>query len=510
MWIVDLAGSERSKRTGNVSRSKRAREAATINASLMNLMQCIRQLSDNQSRGRSSAGVVPFRSSKLSHLFMNHLNSSSAERTAMIVNVNPTSEDFDETQHVLSYASAARNVKVNAKEYQKRIKVDTVPPKVDCEAEKEKKRAQKRPFNGKNGIKSPRKVAKIIKKLSPRAFRARTRSAAENRPASQASTASSVAGTSRAPMAKAKLLKKKVDPKAQKEKLKPESARDDDELEKMREAIEEEVREEVAEEFEERVNQIRDQYEEKLTKASGSNSSPDKFLERSAKKVQRDRQEQYIDELQDTIEECEEEMDRMREASEAKLQDIKSKHAEELALANKEIEELRKLQFGQSQVLEAKDHTIAKLKDEIEPDIMTSHDTSEDSETSEDSHDTSRDEEKEVEDPESLIFSEEDASEDGQQERQEQENKQDQGNQENAPRVKKLPHGRASEVACELSDTPPKSSSKKVYGKSSEKKGRTPLSNISKASENAASSDEEGEGGMSLRARLRSRINDGN
>ena len=90
IWIVDLAGSERSKKTR--SHTRHQKEAALINASLMNLMRCLREMLNHQPKKRgatSKGGVVPFMESKLTHMFMNHLTRSSASRTCMIVNVNP-------------------------------------------------------------------------------------------------------------------------------------------------------------------------------------------------------------------------------------------------------------------------------------------------------------------------------------------------------------------------------------------------------------------------------------
>lgn len=45
------------------------------------------------------AGVVPFRESKLTHMFMNHLTGPSASRTSMIVNVNPGKYMLDNKLH---------------------------------------------------------------------------------------------------------------------------------------------------------------------------------------------------------------------------------------------------------------------------------------------------------------------------------------------------------------------------------------------------------------------------
>jgi hypothetical protein len=128
-WIVDLAGSERSKRTGVGAKSAQQREASGINTSLMKLWRCLKQLRSNQQNKAAAlasnqpapkAPLVPFRESKLTHLFMNHLSGSSAGRTVMIVNVNPQPDDYDETQHVLNSAAIAQSVKITNEEYIKK------------------------------------------------------------------------------------------------------------------------------------------------------------------------------------------------------------------------------------------------------------------------------------------------------------------------------------------------------------------------------------------------------
>ena len=166
MCIVDLAGSERARRTGNALTSIQQREAAQINASLMNLMQCIQKLSSNQDRPISAGvGVVPFRGSKLSHLFMNYLTGASTGKTAMIVSVNPAAVDFDETQHVLSYAIVAKNVRINSDDYQKKISAisayKSVAHKASYESGNDGRRKRSSDRSKENS--ASRKVAKIAK-----------------------------------------------------------------------------------------------------------------------------------------------------------------------------------------------------------------------------------------------------------------------------------------------------------------------------------------------------------
>jgi hypothetical protein len=111
--IADLAGSERSKRTGVIQGSLRQKEASNINSSLMKLKRCFSVMRRNQSLSSTTSNDVPFRESKLTHLFMNHLTGPCANRTVMVVNVNPAVADFDETQHVLAYATEAKKIQIS-------------------------------------------------------------------------------------------------------------------------------------------------------------------------------------------------------------------------------------------------------------------------------------------------------------------------------------------------------------------------------------------------------------
>lgn len=161
--IVDLAGNERASRIGNVE--ERLTEACQINKSLMNLGHCLEEMRRNQRidaaggtarvdaggtgkaraptgrglgerdlnssqnatpSGRIARGagkrtesvssrlvgirekrVVPFRDSKLTHLFQPQLANGSA---VMIVNIAPGTRDADETIHSLKRAAVAREV----------------------------------------------------------------------------------------------------------------------------------------------------------------------------------------------------------------------------------------------------------------------------------------------------------------------------------------------------------------------------------------------------------------
>ena len=89
--LVDLAGSERTARTQ--CKGDRLREANNINANLMVLRTCMETLRDNQTS--DSVKIVPYRDSKLTHLFKNYFDGEG--RVCMVVCVSPCNKDYDET-----------------------------------------------------------------------------------------------------------------------------------------------------------------------------------------------------------------------------------------------------------------------------------------------------------------------------------------------------------------------------------------------------------------------------
>ncbi|XP_071482317.1 kinesin-like protein KIF23 [Diadema antillarum] len=104
--LVDLAGSERTHRTNNTG--DRLKEAGSINASLMTLRTCIETLRENQTEGANK--MVPYRTSKLTHLFKNYFDGEGKVR--MVVCVNPDARDYDETIHVMKFAEITQEVQV--------------------------------------------------------------------------------------------------------------------------------------------------------------------------------------------------------------------------------------------------------------------------------------------------------------------------------------------------------------------------------------------------------------
>lgn len=107
LTLVDLAGSERSKRTGN--EGMRLVESGKINQSLLVLRQCFEKLRENQ-RTPGAPAPVPYRESKITHLFKNFFEGSGKVR--MVICINPRPEDYAENLGVMSFAELSQSVEV--------------------------------------------------------------------------------------------------------------------------------------------------------------------------------------------------------------------------------------------------------------------------------------------------------------------------------------------------------------------------------------------------------------
>ncbi|XP_042265740.1 kinesin-like protein KIF23 isoform X5 [Thunnus maccoyii] len=106
LCLVDLAGSERTSRTR--AEGSRLREAGNINQSLMTLRTCMEVLRENQMCGTNK--MVPYRDSKVTHLFKNYFDGEGKVR--MIVCVNPKADDYEETMLVMRFAEMTQEVEV--------------------------------------------------------------------------------------------------------------------------------------------------------------------------------------------------------------------------------------------------------------------------------------------------------------------------------------------------------------------------------------------------------------
>ncbi|XP_068615330.1 kinesin-like protein KIF23 [Brachionichthys hirsutus] len=106
LCLVDLAGSERTGRTG--AEGTRIREAGNINQSLLNLRICIEILRENQMCGTNR--MVPYRDSKVTHLFKNYFDGEG--KVKMVICVNPKADDYEETLLVMRFAEMTQEVEV--------------------------------------------------------------------------------------------------------------------------------------------------------------------------------------------------------------------------------------------------------------------------------------------------------------------------------------------------------------------------------------------------------------
>ncbi|CAG5090232.1 Oidioi.mRNA.OKI2018_I69.PAR.g12516.t2.cds [Oikopleura dioica] len=104
LHLVDLAGSERQSRTN--AAGDRLREAGNINNSLMTLRRCIDILRQNQRTG--ARGNVPYRSSKITHMFRNFFEILGGVK--LVICLNPAASEFNENLDVLNFAEAAQAI----------------------------------------------------------------------------------------------------------------------------------------------------------------------------------------------------------------------------------------------------------------------------------------------------------------------------------------------------------------------------------------------------------------
>ncbi|CAH8566433.1 unnamed protein product [Schistosoma guineensis] len=99
LHLVDLAGSENVGRSGAVE--KRAREAGSINQSLLTLGRVITSLVEH-------APHIPYRESKLTRLLQDSLGGRT--KTSIIATISPAMTSLEETLSTLDYAHRAKNI----------------------------------------------------------------------------------------------------------------------------------------------------------------------------------------------------------------------------------------------------------------------------------------------------------------------------------------------------------------------------------------------------------------
>ncbi|DAZ97813.1 TPA: hypothetical protein N0F65_002483 [Lagenidium giganteum] len=104
LFLVDLAGSEMVRKTG--ASGKQLEEAKTINKSLSALGMVINALTD------PNVNHVPYRDSKLTRVLQESIGGNS--RTALIINVSPSSFNTSETLSTLRFGHRAKSIKNKA------------------------------------------------------------------------------------------------------------------------------------------------------------------------------------------------------------------------------------------------------------------------------------------------------------------------------------------------------------------------------------------------------------
>ncbi|KAG1688313.1 hypothetical protein DVH05_003746 [Phytophthora capsici] len=139
--LVDLAGSECVGRSG--ARNVRAREAGTINQSLLTLGRVITALVDNLPH-------VPYRDSKLTRLLQESLGGRA--KTTIIATLAPCADSLDETLSTLEYAFRAKSIKNKPQLNQKMTKAGLLN---DFGSEIETLRAALRSARLKDGVYLP-------------------------------------------------------------------------------------------------------------------------------------------------------------------------------------------------------------------------------------------------------------------------------------------------------------------------------------------------------------------
>ncbi|CAD7703838.1 unnamed protein product [Ostreobium quekettii] len=136
--LVDLAGSECISRSG--AKDGRAREAGSINQSLLTLGRVINTLVEH-------SGHIPYRDSKLTRLLRDSLGGRT--KTCIIATISPTAMCHEETLSTLDYAHRAKNIR-NRPEINQKISKTTMIRELTVEIEhlKEELLAQRT----KNGV----------------------------------------------------------------------------------------------------------------------------------------------------------------------------------------------------------------------------------------------------------------------------------------------------------------------------------------------------------------------
>jgi hypothetical protein len=290
----------------------------------------------------------------------------------MIVNINPSVDDYDETQHVLSYASVARNINMSEAEYMRKRRAIQISDSGHSHVSTN----QTNHSHTDESKSPPRKLSRLVQKLSPRALLAKRKN--ELMASSTAKDVVTVKDITAKNMEDKSIRPSEHDNSSvpmngleldeENQSLRHQIREYQDMVEHMRlekielaqrlDECETKIRNEVAEETETQIIYLRKQHDEivnRLRQQYQTITTPSK----SAKKVQSDKAAQLIVEYMEKIDECEEEMQRMRASHESELIRIKSLCQQEIDAKDCIVSELQ----NRLSSMERENHeTISKLE----------------------------------------------------------------------------------------------------------------------------------------------------
>ena len=299
LMLVDLAGSERGDRTGAAVGGARQKEANHINQSISRLMNCLRVVREKQHQHPSSSLCVPWRESKLTHLFQYLLqppNDGQIARVSMVVCASPAAADHSETTYVVGNAAQAKAVAIVA------------PPQNQQRAAPTRNQNYDR--NGRRVVEGQQTQPIPKKRKVPGGARPSQESLADT-----ASTTSDLESEVTALKAALTAAHERIS------------------------EVEREVRAECAEEMAATIQRIQQDYARRARHSSVAGPPPapmdvetqpaQRDLCKSARKAQdRDRLEAYVLDSEAQFQEAEEELERVRAAKDAEITSLQAQHGD--------------------------------------------------------------------------------------------------------------------------------------------------------------------------------------
>lgn len=227
----------------------------------------------------------------------------------MIVNVNPAADDYDETQHVLGYATTARSVTISEVDYNRKCRLLAKESNVKLKEEVSQVKSLAKKFVQKISPKK-RKGGEGALESKPEAKRQRSKMHDSKKVGTINSTSSS---TSLSAHAGKSVQTGQIEQLQQLREERFILNQTVEELEQQLRSCEAEVREEVVATMKEQLEENKEWYESKIAELKEKVN----ILQTSNVMKQR-----TIDAQNEHINECEEEMKRMRDDYEAHIEDL--------------------------------------------------------------------------------------------------------------------------------------------------------------------------------------------